>query len=227
MLRGVAAILLGAVLVSWPGSHHNATFLEHMVPVTMLDDATRTLLVTPFEVTQAEWQHCVRDSGCSHKLSASKANMPVTGVNWFDVNEYITWANAQSEGRLRLPTRAEWHWLNRELQKPEAPPAFTDPRLAWAANYGNERVVEGPVKPRGSFSKTSDGVSDLDGNVWEWTSTCAKPLPNGSDPSYCPAYVAEGEHEAAIAIFVREPASGGCATGTPPSHVGFRLVSEF
>jgi formylglycine-generating enzyme required for sulfatase activity len=226
MLRGVATILVGTLTFLWSGALHTTTFQEHMVPIRLAGKVGKTLLVSPFEVTVAEWNLCVRDRGCSQQPIARTADMPVTGVNWFDVSEYITWSNEQSGRKLRLPTREEWRWLNRELQRPEATPAFTDSRLAWAANYGSEPVTEGPVRPKGSFSKTSDGISDLDGNVWEWTSTCAKPLLNGSDPTYCPAYVAQGEHEAAVSIFVREPSSGGCTTGTPPSHVGFRLVTD-
>jgi formylglycine-generating enzyme required for sulfatase activity len=227
MLRGTAVILICAVLVSWAGSTHKVNFRKQMVPVRMAGNIGKTLLVSPFEVSVAEWSRCSRAKVCKHQpVSSRDENVPVTGVNWFDVNQYITWANSQSGGRLRLPTHEEWRWLNRDLQKPEAPPAFTDPRLAWAANYGGDPGAEGPVKPRGSFSRTSDGISDLDGNVWEWTSTCAKPTLNGSDPSFCAAYVAEGEHEAAISIFVRDPRSGGCTTGTPPAHIGFRLVAN-
>lgn len=34
----------------------------------------------------------------------------------------------------------------------------------------------------------SNGVADLGGNVWEWTSTCAE----GAETDRCPAYLAEG-----------------------------------
>ena len=42
----------------------------------------------------------------------------------------------------------------------------------------------------------------------------------------CPAFVAQGLHEAVISVFIRDPATGGCASGVPPPHVGFRLVSD-
>ncbi len=227
MLRGTAFVLaIGAMALAaslMPGP----TLKTDLVPVRMANPA-QVLLVAPHEVTVAEWNACFTDGACSYspKSRVKNSNMPVTEVNYFDVNEYITWINAMNGKTLRLPTSEEWTWLNRSLQKPPLPPAFTDPRLAWAADYLKRPVASGPVKPAGTFSTTADGISDLDGNVWEWTSTCAKPLRNGSDPDDCPAYVAEGEHEAAISIFVREPASGGCATGTPPTHVGFRLVAD-
>jgi formylglycine-generating enzyme required for sulfatase activity len=94
--------------------------------------------------------------------------------------------------------------------------------MAWAANYDQEKAIGGPVQKSGAFSTTPDGIADLDGNVWEWTSSCFRP----DFESLCPAYVAAGEHEATVSIFVREPALGGCATGTPPAHLGFRLVAD-
>ncbi len=223
MLRSVAAILAGVLAVTWAGLPKDLSYRETMVPVRMAADAAKTLLVAPREVTVSEWNRCVRDGGCSPLPQTSAGNLPVAGVNWFDVNEYLAWARKHVDPGLRLPTRAEWRWLYRDLQKPEPAPIFTDPRLAWAANYGNEESAEGPVRAGGSYSTTADGISDLDSNVWEWTSTCAKSSANESN---CPAYVAEGLHEAAISVFIRNPAAGGCATGTPPTYVGFRLVAD-
>jgi formylglycine-generating enzyme required for sulfatase activity len=66
----------------------------------------------------------------------------------------------------------------------------------------------------------------LDGNVWEWTSSCFRPGFESATENRCPAFVAAGEHEAIVSLFVRDPATGGCALGTPPTHLGFRLVSD-
>lgn len=225
MLRSAIAIFLGAFIVSWVGVPHDASLRENMVLVKMADG--QTLHVSPVEVTTADWARCVNEKGCAHGPKAPAATpLPMTGVNWFDVNEYLAWANARSGGGLRLPTQDEWHWLNRSLVKPKTAPLFTDPRLAWAAEYGQEKTPGGPLRHSGGFTKTPDGISDLDGNVWEWTMSCAAQGFEGKDASYCPAYVVEGEHEATIPVFVRNSAAGGCATGTPPTYLGFRLVSD-
>ena len=228
MLRSAVAIVLGTLVVASAGLPHDASFHETMVPVKMGDAGGKTLHVSPIEVTVADWQRCVHDNGCSHmsKLAGSETRKPITGVNWFDVNEYLHWANGRSGGGLRLPTREEWLWLNRSLVKPKPAPLFTDPRLAWAAEYGQEKAPGGPVRRSGSFTTTPDGISDLDGNVWEWTMTCASSGFAVKDASDCPAYVVEGEHEAVIPVFERNPAAGGCATGTPPTYLGLRLVSN-
>ena len=229
MLRSVMAVLLGVMMVSWSGFPHDASFREAMVPVKMGGiDINKTLLVSRVEVTVADWQHCVKEKGCSHmpKVVGSETHQPITGVNWFDVNEYLHWANAKSGGSLRLPTREEWNWLNRSLVKPKPALLFDDPRMEWAAEYGKEITLGGPVRPSGSFSTTPDGVADLDGNVWEWTMSCAAAGFEGKEHSYCPAMFVEGGHEAVIPIFERNPAAGGCATGTPPTYLGLRLVAD-
>lgn len=226
MLRSAVAVAVGALIVSWAGLPHDSSLREHMIPVKMSD--SHVLHVAPMEVTIADWMRCVRAKACSYTPRAQpmSGSWPMTGVNWFDVNEYLVWANAKSGGGLRLPTREEWRWLNRSLEKPKPAPLFTDPRLAWAANYGQEESPGGPVRKSGSFTTTADGIADLDGNVWEWTSTCAVQGFEGKAAADCPAFVVEGAHEAEIPVFLRNPAAGGCATGTPPTYLGLRLVSD-
>jgi formylglycine-generating enzyme required for sulfatase activity len=82
--------------------------------------------------------------------------------------------------------------------------------------------VSGVLRPSGAFGALPNGISDLGGNVWEWTASCAS---KDIDPARCPAFIVEGLHETALSVFVREPATVGCAAGAPPAHVGFRLVS--
>jgi hypothetical protein len=42
----------------------------------------------------------------------------------------------------------------------------------------------------------------------------------------CGVRVAEGRHRAYVTDFIRDARAGGCASGVPPSHLGFRLVRE-
>jgi formylglycine-generating enzyme required for sulfatase activity len=217
-----------ALALSWTGSGHDHSLGTQMVPITLKDRGGYTLLVSRYEVTVASWRQCYKDGGCHHmpKSPVGPDNVPVTGVNYIDVGEYLEWANARSRRVLRLPTIAEWRAINPAPAIKEPQLRFTDPRLAWAANYGQEKSPSGPPRPAGSFSTTSSGIADLDGNVWEWTSSCFKPGFESATENRCPAFVAAGEHEAVVSLFVRDPASGGCALGTPPTHLGFRLVSE-
>lgn len=229
MIRSGAAFLVLALALSWTGRGPDDSFGVQMVPITLADSGGRTLLVSRYEVTVESWRQCYREGGCHHmpEMPVGSDNVPVTGVNYIDIGKYLDWANARSSRVLRLPSLAEWRAINPAPAVKEPKPRFTDPRLAWAATYGQEKKVPaGPPRPGGSFSITSSGIADLDGNVWEWTSSCFKPGFESATENRCPAFVAAGEHEAVVSLFVRDPASGGCAVGTPPTHLGFRLVSD-
>jgi hypothetical protein len=47
-----------------------------------------------------------------------------------------------------------------------------------------------------------------------------------SNSPNCGVRVAEGRHRAYVTDFIRDARAGGCASGVPPSHLGFRLVRE-
>ena len=137
------------------------------------------LAVAETEVTVAEWHRCFAAGGCSHSAEASAArratpdNYPVVGVNWFDVGEYLGWINRRTGRRLALPTLAEWQALASGVI-PE-PTAAAVHRSATCLGCGLQSCDAGPGRgrPAGSFSVTSAGLYDLDGNVWEWTADCA------------------------------------------------------
>jgi formylglycine-generating enzyme required for sulfatase activity len=179
------------------------------------------------EVTRAHWKACHDAKGCGHAPAslddAASGQLPMAGINYFDAMDYISWINAKSGHRYRLPTRAEWLVAASELPRPARKKLFDDPRLAWAADYGAMPRISPRLKPAGSFGTFRNGISDLAGNVWEWTATCAA---EGFDAATCPAFIVEGLHEAKLSVFIRNPATGGCASGTPPAHVGLRLVED-
>jgi formylglycine-generating enzyme required for sulfatase activity len=72
----------------------------------------------------------------------------------------------------------------------------------------------------------------MSGNVWEWTATCF--MRSALDDEgwtvkqtrNCGVRVAEGAHRAYVTDFIRDARAGGCAAGTPPDNLGFRLVRE-
>lgn len=228
MIKAGAAFLVMALALGWTGSRHDDSLGAQMVPITLRDRGGHTLLVSRYEVTVGSWRQCYQEGGCHHmpETPVGSDDVPVTGVNYIDVGKYLDWANARSNRVLRLPTIAEWNAINQTPVNRKHAPRFTDPRLAWAANYGQEKSRSGPPRPSGSFSTTPSGVADLDGNVWEWTSSCFRPGFENATENRCPAFFAAGQHEAIVSLFVRDPASGGCALGTPPTHLGFRLVSD-
>lgn len=74
-------------------------------------------------------------------------------------------------------------------------------------------------------------MDDFAGSVWEWTDTCfiQATFDHGRERitnTNCGVRVVQGAHRAYMTDFIRDPKSGGCAAGVPPTNLGFRLVIE-
>ena len=223
----VAFLIGGALYTRGP----DLTFAPQMAeaPVILADGSA--LHVQKYEVTIAEWNKCHMAGGCSLTLRATgsytEAEMPATGLSFMDVAEYVTWINATTRMQFRLPTLAEWELMAAEVLPPAPDPIFTDPELTWASTYLMEPQTKRTLRPKGAFETTSQGIVDLNGSVWEWTQDCYVGAAEGQlTPDRCPAFFVGGEHVAAMSYLVRDPARGGCAVGTPPAHLGMRLVSD-
>ena len=101
------------------------------------------------------------------------ASHPVVNVSWQDAMAYCAWLSERAEGRYRLPTEAEWEkaasWDSQAGEKRLYP--WGD---EWDSARCNNKVSPGEgTTPVGQFSRaggdTAYGVSDMAGNVWEWT----------------------------------------------------------
>jgi formylglycine-generating enzyme required for sulfatase activity len=221
-----AVIAVGALVLRAP----DHVLLPDMADRPVLMAGGQALYVQRFEVTIAEWNICASQRACTLELRARQnqdaATTPATGLSYVDVQEYIAWINRETGREYRLPTAAEWDAMAVAVLPEKPAPIFTDPALAWASGYVTEGRAPRALKPQGSFSTSPEGVADLDGSVWEWTQDCYAGTAEDPDPARCAAYVLGGEHVAVMPFLTRDPASGGCAVGTPPAHLGMRLVSD-
>jgi len=135
------------------------------------------------EVTIAAYRRCYEQGACpwpSSNASARRPNYlldptygyyPVVHVDWDAANRYCAWAGK------RLPTADEW-----EIAASFAPATqrryrfpWGDPFLIQAANSAPAAV--GDTQPVRTYQPIGDspfGISDLAGNVAEWTATAAE-----------------------------------------------------
>ena len=118
--------------------------------------------IDQYLTTNAQYQQFITATGAPQPLTWPAApNHPVTGVAWEQAQAYCQWKNK------RLPKEAEWEAAGRG-------PGASPPLYPW----GNESSAGGQVNalpeddtyPVGtqSFNKSSLGVFDMVGDVWEW-----------------------------------------------------------
>ena len=81
---------------------------------------------------------------------------PVTCVSWNDAQAYVSWLSRTTGMSYRLPTEAEWE------------------RAAEGSQRGCDRGRTGNrgTGPVGSYGSNSAGLSDMVGNLGEWTNDC-------------------------------------------------------
>jgi formylglycine-generating enzyme required for sulfatase activity len=138
---------------------------HHMVTIS------KPLAVGKFEITFAEWDVCVRESGCKHKPGDEgwgRGDRPVINVSWTDIiEEYLPWLSRKTGRTYRLLTEAEWEYAARAGTT--GPFSFSGPIATNKANYSEGRLNTVSV---GSSDPNLWGLHHVHGNAWEWTQDC-------------------------------------------------------
>jgi len=198
------------------------------------------LTIMKYQVSEAEYGRCVEDGACGAIPPAHVhgSAFPATGVSYDDATAYARWFSKKTGEAWGLPTHEQIAFAAGSKFPDDAlgvDPDSRNPALRWLADYEREvrRKAEGDPEPkvRGHFGENEYGLADFGGNVWEWTTTCHRRVDlAGAAPaktsSICGIYVTVGQHNSPMSSFVRDPKTGGCAVGTPPANLGFRLVRD-
>lgn len=112
-----------------------------------------------------------------------KGDHPVRGTSWYGAFDFCEWLSEKTNLNILLPSEAEWEKTARGSDGIIYPWGNKNPKHAYL-NY-NEYV--GGTTPVGKYSPKGDspyGVTDLCGNVWEWTRSIWGELGSFSDFEY-------------------------------------------
>lgn len=198
----------------------------------------RPLSIMQHQVSAADYQHCVDEAACRalDRNVTIAIDRPAVQVSWHDADAYAAWLSRKTGEPYRLPTDEEWALAAGSKFGDDALPVDdNDPSKRWISRYERESdrdADDTEAHAFGSFGVNENGLLDISGNVWEWTSTCfvRTALDDTgraiSKNSNCGVRIAEGRHRAYVTDFIRDARAGGCAAGVPPSNLGFRLVRE-
>jgi len=183
-----------------------------------LDDHTRWWAYVP----GARWD---RPEGAASDVY-TRARHPVTHVTLEDAQAYCEWAGAA------LPTEAEWEYAARGGLSGCAFAWGDDDNPALCNRWVGQFPWQGThgTSPVGAFPANGYGLSDMTGNVWEWTADQFGDEAHGCHGPAVPGIprnvIKGGSHLCApsYCLRYRPAARQGETIETSTSHLGFRCV---
>ena len=131
------------------------------------------------------WQHRPEKNWKDPGFSQTGMH-PVTCVSFNDAEAYAKWLSAETGFRYRLPSASEWEYAARagaEVAQPWSPNEFGACAFANVADRSAVHRYPGwqifpcddgyvNTSPVGSFKPNPFGLSDMLGNVFQWTQDC-------------------------------------------------------
>lgn len=138
------------------------------------DATVKSFSIDRTEVTNAEYAQFVKETGHASppgvwdgdRPKTGEERLPVTNVSAEDAREFAVWRSRRDGVTYRLPTEEEWEYAARGGDAAREFP--------WGSTWEEGRANLGTtgLRPVGSFpqGRTPQGVDDMIGNAWEWTS---------------------------------------------------------
>jgi len=196
--REMVLIEGGSFKMGWNGGDEQRG--EHTVTVP-------SFYLDKFEVTNAEYAEFVKETGkptpsidpsvkgsywvpwSGKNPPPGRERWPVANVSPKDVEAFAAWLSKRDGVTYRLPTEEEWEYAARNGSKHSMFPWGG----SWEEGRANIDQKRSPVDV-GSFPEgaTQNGVQDMVGNVWEWTSSKPRFYDGGQPPTFKNARVQRG-----------------------------------
>jgi len=198
--------------------------------------------IARYEVTVAQFQVFVAATRRSFEpqMFASPPTHPVTFVSWPDTLAYCRWLEGAMKmsstipGPLKERLNSGWHvMLPSEAEWEKAARGPDGRRFPWGDDARNDRanmrgagtVAVGSI----ACPECAYGLSDMSGNVWEWTRSPYQPYPyNPDDDSSTTGadalWVMRGGAFNDSEQMLRGAARGGADPGVRRPFIGFRIV---
>lgn len=168
---------------------------------------------------------------------AALSNHPVTQVSHNDALAYCAWIGK------RLPTEFEFEYAAKNANKSHSTFTWGNALVTnnkymantWQGSFPDTNTVRDGylfTAPIGSFGKNSFGISDLGGNVWEWTSSwyeSYEKVKAGIIDSSSSQYTIKGGSFLCDTLFCcgyRVSARTGTSPETSLFHLGFRCAAD-
>lgn len=187
--------------------------------------------ISKYEITYEQFDHFVWDI---QRIGNSKVIYPATAkggrgqqpavyMTWYDANQYAQWLGKKTGKSCRLPFEQEWEYAAKAGKQTGYP---------WGNSVGtNHASCDGcgsewdgkQTAPVGQFEANDFGLYDMNGNVWEWTSTPWVMKLENSRSSEMPKVIRGGSLFEGPAIS-RSTARFNADPSKRYYHVGFRVV---
>lgn len=202
----------------------------------------KSFFIGRFEVTVAQFLAFAHATGrrVDPQLAGARPAMPAAFVSWPDALAYCRWLEAQlkespvTPARLKQRLQEGWHVaLPSEAEWEKAARGGDGRRYPWGAEARRDRATYAAqaVTAVGSIPcpECAHGLSDMAGNVWEWTRSPYQPYPFdprddagtvGTDAIWVMRGGAFNDSEQNIRTTTR----GGADPGVRRPFIGFRLV---
>lgn len=174
---------------------------------------------------------------------------PVVNVSYNDAQAYLAWLSRKEGKKYRLPTEAEWEYVNRAgtaFYYANSNDPLDVPRFARAIDVSRhtefQHVQDLEIEPDdvtvfptpvGQFQPNAWGIHDMHGNAWEWVQDwydedyyAKSPLENPQGPDQGTGRVRRGGGWNSFPVWLRSSFRNVSPPDTRCSNLGFRVVRE-